>query len=577
MASMKATSGPRTDAAMRTLCAALAAALAVALGATHVANGADAAHDPGVVRVLGLAPRVWRAVDVLVGNALTLLPVGTRVARAALGGVLVSAAAAVVLCDLAERLLASCAPTRRLRFVVAAIASCAAVFGTPWQIEAAAVGGSVTGAVLIMAPLALAARSLAVGTRRAWLLASMSLGLALGHEPLVGVCALAGVGALLGTSRATRQALADMVRAHGRLLGMGLLAGLAPLVVAIAHTRAAGLPLAPALGDAWLGEPEASPHRALGAFAAAEIGAALGVLGAGGCLLAALVPQARPLASGLVAVVAAGFGCAWGGSPLGPTRFGAAPLAALACVAVLAAVSMQTAVRAVASTRVPLARASAAMTVVIELVIPVEAADGALLRAGRRSTDAEVAVRAWDDAAWGTLPPQSVVLLTDPTLVIRARAGQAQGALRGDLLLVQADVGSSPSWDEFARAPALVAVWRDLALSGAPTEASLSSLATERPLVLAYEPRWGAAIARHLVPFGLFDRFEPEPRGSSDRRRALDAWSPARERLSVLVAEDPDLARASAGLLRARALMMASGGDRALAERAAQEARAFVR
>ena len=69
--------------------------------------------------------------------------------------------------------------------------------------------------------------------------------------------------------------------------------------------------------------------------------------------------------------------------------------------------------------------------------------------------------------------------------------------------------------------------------AGAPSEASLSALAMSRPLVTPYEPRWGRALGRHLVPVGLLDRFEPEPRGVSDRRKALEAFGararPARE------------------------------------------------
>src|ERR1700722_19868936 len=124
---------------------------------------APAAPVGGVARVLGLDPQPWRALDVLVGALLAAFPVGTRAARAALGGALVTACAGAVLYVLARRLLGACsdiARTRRLRFFVAAIAALTPLVAAPWQIEAAAVGGSVAGALLVLAPLALLALAL---------------------------------------------------------------------------------------------------------------------------------------------------------------------------------------------------------------------------------------------------------------------------------------------------------------------------------------------------------------------------------------------------------------------------------
>jgi hypothetical protein len=97
------------------------------------------------------------------------------------------------------------------------------------------------------------------------------------------------------------------------------------------------------------------------------------------------------------------------------------------------------------------------------------------------------------------------------------------------------------------------------------------------------EPAWGRAIARHLVPSVLLDGFAPEPRDASDRRRALDNLAPQRQRLARAVTRagdpperDPDLARATAYLLRARCLELASGGARDLVGRAVEELHAIA-
>ena len=63
---------------------------------------------------------------------------------------------------------------------------------------------------------------------------------------------------------------------------------------------------------------------------------------------------------------------------------------------------------------------------------------------------------------------------------------------------------------------------------------------------------------------GFFARFESEPRGTSDRKKALDAFIPERERLDCAITSprDPELLAPTATLLRARALGLAASGDR---------------
>jgi hypothetical protein len=103
---------------------------------------------------------------------------------------------------------------------------------------------------------------------------------------------------------------------------------------------------------------------------------------------------------------------------------------------------------------------------------------------------------------------------------------------------------------------------------------------------MAYEPRWGRSIDRHLVPIALLDRFEPEPRGASDRRHALEWFAARRDPLARLVGgaggdgdrveRDARLADASGYLLRARALEVASSGDRDLLGRTIEDLHAFA-
>jgi hypothetical protein len=168
------------------------------------------------------------------------------------------------------------------------------------------------------------------------------------------------------------------------------------------------------------------------------------------------------------------------------------------------------------------------------------------------------------------------VLVSDPRVERRARAARARGSLRGDIAVVPAFAHGALAQRALASDAALVPLWRDLALAGVPSEAALSSLASSRPLAMAYEPRWGRVLGRHLVPLALFDRFEPEPRGASDRRKALDAFAPQRDRLARAAKGDPELADVTAYLLRARALDVASTGDRDLVGRAVEDLHVFA-
>jgi len=256
---------------------------------------------------------------------------------------------------------------------------------------------------------------------------------------------------------------------------------------------------------------------------------------------------------------------------------------------------MHAAAVAVSRARVPFAKASAAMVLVLEGALPARAADDASARAEDR---ARPATATWNDVAWGTLPAGAEILIRDPALLVRLDAVRASGELRADLgLLPLFDLGGRGALLDLARDPKLEPIWRDAALLGRIEEWSLSSIASERPLVAAYDPAWDRTLARHLVPAGLLARFEPEPRGASERRRALDDFSPAapvepvqpgspgaqtapsapapRERLARAIDGDPELLGLTARLLRARAIALAAASERDVVAHALDDLRPF--
>jgi hypothetical protein len=525
----------------------------------------DAAHDSGVARVLGLVARPWRSLDVAVGAVFALVPAGTRVARAEVGGALVLGLAAMALYDVTRCLLLHCAPSPRLGAVVAAIATLSAVLQPAWQREGATIGGSASGALLIVLALTLTLHSLQKTSRVRWIAVTAVLCLSVGHEPLVGLSSLGAITVLSAFCGELRVVLTQRQPAELRSIATFGALGLLPFVIALARTRASGAPIASALLDDWAGERGAAWGGSLAQVASENLGGLGAAMALAGLTVGVIVPAARPLALALGAIVVLGVLASAAGAPVGPTRVGAPVLAATAASWALAAVGLQTVVRLVDQARVPLARWAAAMVVLLELTLAVEAAD-ASLSTPRPRTDA------WDALVWGKLPPGAVVLLGDPSTYARAQAARASGSLPERVTVVPAFRGAMPP----ARAQLAEAswrhLWRDLTLDGKPSEASLAAVADRSPLDMAYDPRWDHGVARHLVPDGLFDRYTAEPRGTSDRLRALDAFHGVRDELARIVAHDPDLAETTAACLRARIAGYVSAGERDLAQRGVVDA-----
>ena len=172
-----------------------------------------------------------------------------------------------------------------------------------------------------------------------------------------------------------------------------------------------------------------------------------------------------------------------------------------------------------------------------------------------------------------------MVLVADRGTMRRVASARAAGEMRGDLVVVPAyDVQGRAGQRALLTEPRLARLYRDMALGIPPEELSLAQLSAQRPLLGTFDPKWDRTLSRHLVPAGLTSRFETEPRGASDRKKALDAFLASKERLvRITVAKkDAELAAATAALLRARAVGLAATGERDLLSRALDDLRAFA-
>lgn len=566
-AQLRFTRSTRFDAVMLLACALVPAALAAA-GAM---SSAPASHDEAVVRAVGVGwTGVFRALDVIVAATLMLVPLGTRAMRAGVASALITGACGAAAFVVARRLAHAVRPAAtspRLMSAVAAVSVLSALLAPVWQVEAAAPGGAVVGALIVLVALALAGAG--AGARAAPFVA----GLAASYEPLVVLAVIAAVAPWIQeVVRARALGRRDAIDA-----GMAFALGLLPLGLGLAMARrtpeiavSAARPLASSIGE------RAGSHVVLGAFATAEVGTLMLVAAAAGAVLVALVPGARRALASLLGVIAVGVAGIWLGAASGPSHVASVVLAATCALHVLASVALVAAVVAISKLRVPFAEASAALVVVLELVLPVRAADETL---GRRQARSSHASSVWTEVAWGAAPPSAAVLVADRGTMRRIAAARATGEMRADLLVVATFALPSRASDRALVAePKLAALYRDIALGSTPEELSLATLATQRPLLAGFDPRWDRGLARHFVPVGLTTRFEPEPRGSSDRRRGLDAFLPGKERLvRVAVARrDPELAAATATLLRGRAIGMAACGERDVLSRALDDLRPFA-
>jgi hypothetical protein len=580
------------QAAMKRAMLAATAIFTGALAAAGAQAEAAASHDGAVVRTVGLGwTGIFRGLDVLVGAAGAFVPLGTRALGVALMSAVVAAAAAAVAFLVAHAFVEAVVPPVVARFArradappvhpallagVAAAAVLTATLSPVFQAEASVPGGAVLGALLVLAAVGLAQRVYSAHIRAL----ALVCGLAASFDPFVlgAVLAAAAPWVLRWIVRSPEPSRQKKPAGAGNETVDAVIAfalGLSPLLISAAlaqrvpeialMTRAFGLDAAPA-----------AARTTIRAFASNEIGMLAVVAALVGAVAAAMVPEARRVLASLAAVVIVGAIAIPIGAPASSTHASGAILAAILALHVLVAVALAIVVIAIARMRVPFAQASAALVVVLELVLPVRAADET---SGRRETRAPRAVSTWDEMAWGAAPPAAVVLAPDRATMNRIAAARATGAMRGDLVIVPSfDLDARQAHRALAAEPKLAPLYRDVALGVAPEELSLAQLASQRALIATFDPRWDRALARHLVPLGLMARLEPEPRGASDRKRALDAFASAKERLVrvALPKRDPDLAAATAALLRARAIAMAACGEKEILSHALDDLRPFA-
>lgn len=502
--------------------------LAFAIVHARASSGIEAACDEGVVRVLGHGyTGVLRGLDAFV---------------TARGPVVCAALLGVVTFVVARRLVRAAAPSSPvLALVLATVAAALASTTFPAQREAAIVSGGTLGALLVMLPCALALEGApAIAT-------FASLGLAATYDVPVASTATSALVVLLVASR-TR---VKPIWVGAMIVGAIPLAWMAWRRSVAPEASLDVAPFANAMGEG----AEHGARTIAVTIARSELGVIALAFAALGAFVAMRSRVTRAAGASLAAIVLVGAAMTALGAPAGPARFSGALLAMLASLAIFSACGMAAIASFVGSAKIPAARASAMMIVLLEIAVPVRVMDDATLAMSKRHGAEDTAK--WNARVFGDLPRGALLLLPTARLFLRASAARASGALRDDVIVIPTfGLGARATSVAIVREPLVSPLVRDLALYGAPEEFSLSELAATRPTFVAFDPRWDKRFARHLLPEHAFDHYFVEPRGASDR---LKAFVPGELHDDV---EDATLALATRDLLRARALAAAATGER---------------
>jgi hypothetical protein len=526
--------------------------------------------DLPVVRALGLVPAGTEGlVSTALTQALALVPIGGRLLRAGWVSALGVALAAALAYRLIHRALTLSMPTPRLAPLLALAATMTAVLAPSWQLE-----GTLAGGITLGVALALGAIWVAVGVSARWsTLAIGALAAATAAESHAAALALVvalGARLLLRRRWPTAQSALELaLGAVGPALFVLLYVTIRPTSPQVE------LDLSGGIGTSSLVSIDAAAERttALAAWLS-DAGILSCALGLFGLTLGVFRKSIRALGAPFAALVLCdlGFPASKVGilasDTLAPVR-----LLSLIAIAGASALAVQAIAHYMRRTKVPFAEPASSLLVAFHFALAFVAAEDSAFAADRRE---QTAADAWTDEALDSLPQASLLLVRSEALAYRLWAAQIARGARTDLVVIPEPLlerGNVASL-LLAKEPALAPLIREMALSGAATEYSLSTLSDARPLFAELDSRWPKRLRDHLAPRAFFPRFYAHPLGRSDRVRSLresdDGWQRALTIANRSGARDAATLAVLQSELRDRAHLLVDAGDREAAQATVQ-------
>jgi hypothetical protein len=214
--------------------------------------------------------------------------------------------------------------------------------------------------------------------------------------------------------------------------------------------------------------------------------------------------------------------------------------------------------------RVPLARPAAVLGSVFVVALVLSRIEARDTTGAGRPSGAEV----WTEQALGALPANALLVVDSPPLALRLLAARVREGERPDIVVVPTALLPRGSLrDSLGRShPRLAPLLRQLAVSGAADEFTLSQLADQSPLFVELDPGWDLRLLEHLAPDGLWLGVAPHARGALDRRAGSEGSREALwrvvEPLTATGALDAETRIALSAVTREQALLLAALGDR---------------
>ncbi len=540
--------------------------LPLVIGIWSIPGEAGWSDDVAIVRDLGFVPVGSEGVlSTLLTQLAALVPLGGRLLRANLLGVIALSLCSRLLFASIRDLLERQAPSRLAPFL-ALLASQLWALGPAVQSEAARVGGAAVPLALILIGTRLASE---LGDARAAPVAGLLLGVAAAESHTAGLI-LALVFLLPGVDGRRSPSPSGSLRFGAALVASSALCASVHWLRALSPAAWAQLGMTVPEGVDVSAEVVAIEGVADFARQAAEpFRAGLGVvplllslaglawaLQAGTPLRRALLPWALFAGSGVLVPFARAAGLSAGAGLL-------SLLSGLGCAAFFP-LALSALVRWLWSCPLPFARPAGVLSVTFAATLVVSRADQTVAFEGAPIAGAEL----WTEEALGKLPLGSLALVRSPALAFRLMSARVLQGTRPDVVIVPAALLSSGSVTaQLVQAdPSLSPLLRQLWVNGFADEYALSRLADARPVFVELDPNWEARVLEHLRPDAMWLGFSSHALGASDRHAGVERSRAALRRvLEPLEAEgsvDAGTRKVLARIGAQQALAMAALGDR---------------
>jgi len=559
--------------ALRLFAVTLPAGLALA----RAAGGGQWRDDLPALRDLGLlAVGASGGASTLLTQALSLLPLGPRTFRAALGSVLMLGVAALLLFGLVRRLLRTQGTTRSLASLLATLATLMATLSPSWQREATVGGGAMIALALALATVSVGLRDVSVRLRMPGFPEALTFGALLGataaESPPAAAAALLAVASGFVAERAPGNSKARTWTPSAGFVAMAFVSAAfvgALLLVPFAirpHAPPAFADVGRALSTSDLTGFDVAGQRLTSLSAwVREVGLVSLGIAIVGAATSILAPRSRKLIAPFLTFVVL--------DTLMPARaFGAlyvdvlTPLRALAVAAIAGSSALGVALvtRKLFDLRLPMAKSGAVLIVAFHVTLVALSSEEAGYVADRST---QTAAEEWTDSAIGNLEPSSAVLVRSPAIAFRLWAARVLRGERPDVLIVPERLlhRGRVAFSLLAEEPEVEPLLRDYAIAGEPTEYALSRLADVRPLHVEFDRRWSKRLVSHMTVDGCWLEYAPQPLGQSDRKLSTTASLQPIKRVMDAIAAPliPDAATAGivSGTLRDQSNVLALLGE----------------